>query len=186
MTSSNKRIDPQDYTVAVRRVVEDGETLFLGTSPEWPHVAVWKATYKAAYDYVMDAITVLMKAAEEEHRSLPKPAPADIEFSGKITLRLPKSLHREVAQVASLEAVSINQFLVATISRAVEGRTQQIYWRLIRQTASPLQSLRRLEVRTSKSSPMWISSLMTQLPPSIGTSGTKLLALPSNIQAISQ
>lgn len=39
------------------------------------------------------------------------------EFSGKFNLRLPKSLHRQLAEAADREAVSLNQYVVMLLSR---------------------------------------------------------------------
>jgi antitoxin HicB len=42
-----------------------------------------------------------------------------IEYSGKLLLRMPKSLHRDLAQQAELEAVSLNQYISSVLSRSV-------------------------------------------------------------------
>jgi predicted RNase H-like HicB family nuclease len=44
------------------------------------------------------------------------------QFSGKIALRLPRMLHKQVAEMALLDETSINQFLVMAISSYVSGR----------------------------------------------------------------
>lgn len=41
---------------------------------------------------------------------------ADIEYSGKISLRLPKSLHKDLASYAKQEGVSLNQYLLYKLS----------------------------------------------------------------------
>lgn len=43
-------------------------------------------------------------------------------FTGKIALRLPRMLHKQVAEMAMLDETSINQFLVMAISSYVSGR----------------------------------------------------------------
>lgn len=43
-------------------------------------------------------------------------------YSGKVALRLPRSLHRQVAELAELEVSSINQLLVMAISHYVSGQ----------------------------------------------------------------
>ncbi len=42
-----------------------------------------------------------------------------IEYSGKLLLRMPKSLHRDLAQKAEVEAVSLNQYISSVLSRSV-------------------------------------------------------------------
>ena len=57
------------------------------------------------------------------------PLPKDLEqYSGKFFIRAPKSLHRKLDQLAKREGVSLNQFLVSTLSMAVgEKKTPYKY-----------------------------------------------------------
>lgn len=41
------------------------------------------------------------------------------QYSGKFFIRTPKSLHRKLDRLAKREGVSLNQYLVATLSRSV-------------------------------------------------------------------
>lgn len=41
------------------------------------------------------------------------------EYSGKFNLRLPRSLHRQLAESAAIEGVSLNQHVVSLLSSAV-------------------------------------------------------------------
>ena len=51
------------------------------------------------------------------------PAPTYPEnYSGKFNVRLPKSLHRRLAERAAEEDVSLNQFVVALLAGGVERR----------------------------------------------------------------
>lgn len=38
-------------------------------------------------------------------------------FSGKVSLRMPRSLHKELAEAAKLEGVSLNQYALYKLSR---------------------------------------------------------------------
>lgn len=40
-------------------------------------------------------------------------------YSGKVNLRMPTSLHRDLARKAEDEGVSLNQFMVVALARAV-------------------------------------------------------------------
>ncbi|WP_406797928.1 MULTISPECIES: toxin-antitoxin system HicB family antitoxin [Brevibacillus] len=42
---------------------------------------------------------------------------AEGDYSGKINLRVPKSLHRQLAIEAELENVSLNQYMLYKLSR---------------------------------------------------------------------
>lgn len=41
------------------------------------------------------------------------------EYSGKVNLRMPKSLHRDLARRAEREGVSLNQVIVTSLARSV-------------------------------------------------------------------
>lgn len=44
-------------------------------------------------------------------------------YSGKVNLRMPKGLHRDLVRRAEEEGVSLNQFMVVALARAVGEET---------------------------------------------------------------
>lgn len=56
-----------------------------------------------------------LEAVFESGQSVPEPM-GDREFSGKLVLRLPESVHRRAAIRASREGVSLNQLLVIAVT----------------------------------------------------------------------
>lgn len=46
----------------------------------------------------------------------------DMDYSGKLTLRLPKFLHKEVAEVSKADGISLNQFMVNALCRELGYR----------------------------------------------------------------
>ena len=44
------------------------------------------------------------------------PDPVETEFSGRLVLRLPKSLHKKAAFIAMRDGVSLNQFIVTSVA----------------------------------------------------------------------
>jgi antitoxin HicB len=60
--------------------------------------------------------TILLQAALED--GLPVREPDDLEnYSGQFKLRIPKSLHRSLAEHARQEGISMNQYCVYLLSR---------------------------------------------------------------------
>ncbi|MBK1630906.1 toxin-antitoxin system HicB family antitoxin [Thiohalocapsa halophila] len=110
------KIDPHAYNISVRRGVFDGEALFEARVKELPDVAEYAETYQEAYELAVDTIETAAAAFAEQGRPLP-PAqvPAD-EFSGRVTLRIPRSLHRALAVAADDEGVSLNAHLVGVLT----------------------------------------------------------------------
>jgi predicted HicB family RNase H-like nuclease len=109
-------IDPHAYNISVRRGVFDGEDLFEARVKELPDVAEYGETYQEAYELAVDTIATAATAFAEQRRPFP-PAqePAD-DFSGRVTLRIPRSLHRALAAAAEEEGVSLNAHLVGVLT----------------------------------------------------------------------
>jgi len=108
-------IDPHAYNISIRRGLFDGEALFEARVRELPDVSEYGETFEEAYDLAVDTIETTAKLLTEKGRVMPPPQkPAD-DFSGRITLRLPKSLHRSLVEFAESEGVSLNQHLVSVL-----------------------------------------------------------------------
>lgn len=104
--------DPCAYNITVRRGVFDGEQLFEARVRELPDVAEYADTYQQAYDLAIDSVETTAAALLEVGRGMPAPlVPAD-DYSGRVTLRVPRSLHRSLCEVAADEGVSLNQHIV--------------------------------------------------------------------------
>ena len=103
-------------TITVRKGEFDGETCFEASVRELPDVAEYADTADEAYALAVDTIETTQAALAEQGRSMPAPyIPAD-DFSGRVTLRLPRSLHRTLFEVADAEGVSLNQQIVNVLS----------------------------------------------------------------------
>jgi predicted RNase H-like HicB family nuclease len=109
--------DPEKYTFVIRKTEEYPEEPFVARVIEFPYSAGYGKTSEEAYAVALKAI----RTFEEEKLSLPNPLPHINEFSGRISLRIPKSLHRKLASYAEVEGVSINQYLGNLLSWASEN-----------------------------------------------------------------
>lgn len=76
-------------------------------------------TFEELGEMIQDAMRGWLEIALEDNIPIPEPAP-DEDYSGKFVVRLPRSLHRELAQRAEQEGVSLNQFVNVALARAVE------------------------------------------------------------------
>lgn len=100
------------YNITVRRAVFDGDLLFEARVRELPDVAEYGDSYDEAYSLAVDAIETTADHFAQAGRAMPSPyVPAD-DFSGRVTLRVPRSLHRAIAEAAEDEGVSLNQHIV--------------------------------------------------------------------------
>ena len=110
------KMDPHDYGITIRRIMEEGGVCFEARILELPDVAEYADTFEEAYALAIDAIETTADALSEQGRSMPLPEQELTDYSGRITLRVPRSLHRELAWSAKQEGVSLNQLLASVLS----------------------------------------------------------------------
>jgi predicted HicB family RNase H-like nuclease len=104
-------IDASKYTITVRKGLFDGEECFEARIAELPDVAEYADSFAEAYNLAIDTIETTAELFAEQGKLMPPPIiPAD-DYSGRVTLRLSKSLHRVLAKTADDEGVSLNQHL---------------------------------------------------------------------------
>ena len=109
-------IDPHDYNISIRRTEVEGEICYEARVKELPDLAEYGDSFEEAYALAIDSIETTMEILAEKGRNMPQPSiPAD-DYSGRVTLRLPKSLHRALAQAADDEDASLNQHLVNVLT----------------------------------------------------------------------
>ncbi len=109
-------IDATNYTITVRKGVFAGEQCFEARVAELPDVAEYADSFEEAYALAIDTLETTAELFAEQGKTMPPPMiPAD-DFSGRVTLRLAKSLHRALAQAAEKEGVSLNQHLTNVLN----------------------------------------------------------------------
>ena len=109
-------IDPRAYSITVRRSDFEGEVCFEARVKEFPDLAEYGETFEEVYALAIDAIETTAEIFSEKGKSLPDPMTVMNVYSGRVTLRLPKGLHRALAIRADSECVSLNQYLVSALS----------------------------------------------------------------------
>ena len=86
--------------------------------PELPGCIAHGATPAAAFAEGEEAKALWIETAIEEHQAIPEPQGESV-YSGKLVLRLPKSLHEAAAQSAEREGTSLNSYLIHLVSEGV-------------------------------------------------------------------
>ena len=97
---------------------EGGAAVFF---PELPGCVTSGKTIEAACRNAEDAKQAWFSAAMEEGMDIPLPESLE-NYSGQFKLRLPRSLHRELARQAKREGVSMNQYCVYRLSSGLSER----------------------------------------------------------------
>ena len=76
---------------------------------------------KEAIEMANDAKKAWLETAIENNIYIPEPKQEE-EYSGNFKLRMPKSLHKALADAAQQEGVSMNQYCLYLLSRGTQGR----------------------------------------------------------------
>lgn len=98
---------------------EDGGGWFAEI-PDLPGCGSDGDTQADALKNIEDAKHEWIMTALELGRPIPKPSIRKDNYSGKILVRAPKSLHRALARQAEEQGVSLNQFIVYLLSKALQ------------------------------------------------------------------
>ncbi len=113
-------MNAQNYKITIQKIEIDGELYFEATVKEFPDVAVFEDDASTAYALALETIEGLIEMAEDMGHQIPQPSARDEDnYSGKMTFRPGKKLHREIAAWAATDGLSQNQWLCNAVQRAV-------------------------------------------------------------------
>ncbi len=99
-------------------VVREDETTWFAQVRELPGCMTEGDSPADAMAMLQDALATWLEAALESAMVIPEPRPEE-EYSGKFNVRMSRSLHRDLVQAAAREDVSLNQYVVTELARAV-------------------------------------------------------------------
>lgn len=116
-------INPEEYTVSVRMESVDGERMYVARIQELPDVEEYADTAEFARELALDTIATMYDICQEKGLDFPSPNMMQMpEASGRITLRLAKSLHAAAIQRAQLEGISLNQLISNSVSSTLSQK----------------------------------------------------------------
>ncbi len=132
MSSVGKRAagTVEDYTSLPYHLmlVRDGEDKgkpWTASVEELPGCTSHGKTSDEALDGIEAAMTKWIAVALEEGRDIPEPKSAT-SHSGRLLLRMPRTLHADLTRASEREGISLNQFITDVLAAAVawRGRTE--------------------------------------------------------------
>ncbi len=98
-------------------IVEDtDEGGFVVSYPDLPGCLTCGETLESAVANAQDAKKIWLETAIDEGINIPEPDSLD-DYSGQFKLRIPKSLHKLLAEHSQREGISMNQYCVFLLSR---------------------------------------------------------------------
>lgn len=108
--------NPAQYPVDI--FYSDEDEGFIALASDLPGCSAFGETRADAANEIQDAICAWIEAAEKAGNPIPEPSKkvSDTLPSGKILLRLPRTLHGQLIEQAQREGTSLNQFLVYVIT----------------------------------------------------------------------
>ena len=109
-----EKINVLDYKI---EIVRDDDGDYIARIPKLGCIADGK-TIDEAISELKEVAEDYLRLAVEDGKPIPLPEKyqEEIDYSGKFTLRMPKSLHKMVAEQAEKEECSINQLILMYIS----------------------------------------------------------------------
>jgi antitoxin HicB len=109
------------YHLMVVRDDEDKGRPWTAIVEELPGCTAHGRTADEALNGLQSALTAWIEVALEHGREIPQPKSAG-SHSGRLLLRMPRTLHAELTRVADREGVSLNQFITDALASAVAWR----------------------------------------------------------------
>jgi antitoxin HicB len=113
--------EPLEYYLALTYSVTldpDPEGGYVSHIKDLPGCFTQGETLAETMANIQEARELWIETAYEMGDSIPLPNNI-VEYSGKLLLRMPKSLHRDLAHKAEVEAVSLNQYISSVLSRSL-------------------------------------------------------------------
>lgn len=108
------------YSIRVEWSEEDD--CFIATSPEFPGFSAFGSSRSEALSEAETALRLRVDVMEDEGEELPEPNQVN-HYSGQTRLRMPKWLHKQLAEEAERQDVSLNSLLVSYLAKQL-GRDE--------------------------------------------------------------
>ena len=102
------------YKMEIIADIEEGG--FVASFPELPGCITCGETIEKAAENAVDAKRTWLEAAVEGNIEIKEPI-EQTSYSGQFKLRLPKTLHRMLAEKAKEEGISMNQYCIYLLSK---------------------------------------------------------------------
>ncbi len=112
------------YPIEVFWSDEDGG--FIAVAPDLSGASAWGKTEAEAIKELRTVIELWIKAARKVGNAVPMPSDrADVNYSGKFLMRVPKRLHAELAHAAKAQGVSLNQYVLYLLTKGHGARAKR-------------------------------------------------------------
>jgi antitoxin HicB len=107
-----------------RIILPESDGSFRGEIVEFPGCIATGDTAAETFAALEKVAKSWLLSTIERGQPVPHPIDNNTGFSGRLVLRLPKSLHKKAAWYAEREGVSLNQFITTSLSESVGERSK--------------------------------------------------------------
>ncbi len=107
----------QSYPFNIETLSEEDGGGYLISYPDLPGCFSDGDTTEESIEMGEDARHAWIQTRYEDGFDIPEPFSSYARYSGRITLRAPKTLHRKLIEQAEKEGVSLNQYLLYLLSK---------------------------------------------------------------------
>lgn len=101
-----------------RVIWSDSDNEYVGLCAEFPSLSWLSKSQTAAFNGIRKLIADVIKDMRKAGEPIPD-AISTKNFSGKLMVRIPPELHRELAMGASEEHISLNRFISAKLASSL-------------------------------------------------------------------
>jgi antitoxin HicB len=101
----------------------DEDEGYIAIAPDLPGSSAFGESEAEALRELDDAMAGWIAAAKAIGNPVPPPSTPSKRHSGKLLVRMPRTLHRDLAEEALREGVSLNQYVVFVLSKRVSARS---------------------------------------------------------------
>jgi antitoxin HicB len=106
-----------------RLVVPETDGTYRGEILEFPGCIATGDTPAEALKAIENVADGWLQSALANNQPIPEPVD-NTEFSGRLVLRMPRSLHKKAARLAEREGVSLNQFILTCLAEQIGERAR--------------------------------------------------------------
>ncbi len=107
----------EDYSFNV--VWSDDDGCFIGRVDEFPSLAAHGSTQEKALKEISTVVGYVLEELISANEELPVPL-SRRSFSGKLNVRMPKTLHRRLAAESEKEGVSLNSWINTKLAEPIK------------------------------------------------------------------
>ena len=113
------------YTIEVQKDEGENYSGWFARVVELPGCMTQADTFAELSEMVQEAMALWIETALEDGETIPLPRSVD-DFSGRFVIRIPKSLHKELVEMAEREGVSLNTYVNVALGKTIgqERKTQ--------------------------------------------------------------